>query len=311
MARKKPEDAKPEAWMPFYIGAYLADTAHLTPDQHGGYLLLLLAMWKGGGYLPDDDEELQPITRMGDEAWARARARLRRFFTPTDDGRLTQKRLLTEYLDAVQRYGKRIESSRAAVESKARKRAMEEPNDVPNGKPNGAPNGQHNDKDKDNASTKQKKPLVPQAARFAEFWDAYPKASRKGKAAALKKWQARGLDAIADRILADVVNRAAKDRQWLEGYIPHASTYVNGSGWEDSIDDSPAKVVLAANGRPEIKCNTDGTSPKVEETPQRVLEATIALFNQRIAIGQMTKDEAREQIKPYQEAANHAARAQH
>lgn len=307
MARKKPEEAKPEAWMPFYIGAYLADTAHLTPDQHGGYLLLLLAMWKGGGYLPDDDEELQPITRMGDEAWARARARLRRFFTPTDDGRLTQKRLLTEYQDAVQRYGKRIESSRAAVESKARKRAMEEPNDVPNGKPNGAPNGQHNDKDKDNASSKQKKPLVPQAARFPEFWDAYPKASRKGKQDALKKWTARGLDAIADRILADVVARAAKDRQWLEGYIPHASTYVNGSGWEDAIDDSPAKVVLAANGRPEIKCNTEGGSPKVKETAATKLAGAVSFVNQQLDLKLMDKDQAREYLKPFQEAA-HAAR---
>lgn len=308
MARKKPEDAKPEAWMPFYIGAYLADTAHLTPDQHGGYLLLLLAMWKGGGYLPDDDEELQPITRLSDEAWARARGRLRRFFTPTDDGRLTQKRLLTEYLDAVQRYGKRIESSRAAVESKARKRAMEEPNDIPNGEPNGRPNGQHNDKDKDNASTKQKVTIARPVARFAEFWELYP--VKKGRKAAEWKWKQRNLDAIADHIIDDVRRRMAKDRQWLDGYIPHGSTYVNGSGWEDMIDESPAKVVLAANGKPEIKCNTEGGSPKVKETAQTKLAGAVSYVNMQLDLGLMTQEQANAHLKPYREAA-HAARANH
>ena len=72
------------------------------------------------------------------------------------------------------------------------------------------------------------------AARFPEFWAAYP--VKKGRAEALAKWTARGLDAIADRIIADVQARKAHDRQWLDGYAPHGSTYVNGRGWEDEIE---------------------------------------------------------------------------
>lgn len=71
------------------------------------------------------------------------------------------------------------------------------------------------------------------AERFEAFWAAYPE--KKGKADALRAWKRRGLDAIADRIIADVAERLAKDRQWLDGYIPHGSTYVNASGWEDAI----------------------------------------------------------------------------
>lgn len=85
---------------------------------------------------------------------------------------------------------------------------------------------------------KEAKAHVQQAARvesrFEEFWAVYP--VRKGRASAEAKWRARKLDAIADRIIADVKARMATDRQWLAGYIPHGSTYVNGSGWQDAIE---------------------------------------------------------------------------
>ena len=69
--------------------------------------------------------------------------------------------------------------------------------------------------------------------RFDEFWAAYPE--KKGKAEARRAWKRKGLDAMADDIIRDVQARLAGDRQWLEGYIPHGSTYVNKSGWEDAI----------------------------------------------------------------------------
>lgn len=72
------------------------------------------------------------------------------------------------------------------------------------------------------------------AARFEEFWAAYP--VKKGKPEAEAKWRARNLDAIADRIIADVQARKAGDRQWLDGYVPHGSTYVSKRVWEDEIE---------------------------------------------------------------------------
>lgn len=81
------------------------------------------------------------------------------------------------------------------------------------------------------------KPLERQAARFEEFWEAYP--NKKGRAEAEAKWKARRLDRIADRIIADVKARKTGDDEWLRGFAPHGSTYVNGSRWEDVI--TPAK----------------------------------------------------------------------
>lgn len=72
------------------------------------------------------------------------------------------------------------------------------------------------------------------ADRFGEFWAEYP--VKKGRADAEAKWRAKGYDAIADQIIADVKQRKVADRQWLDGYAPHGSTYVNGRGWEDAIE---------------------------------------------------------------------------
>ena len=59
---------------------------------------------------------------------------------------------------------------------------------------------------------------------------------KKGRAEALAKWTARNLDEIADQIIADVRARKASDRQWLDGFAPHGSTYVNQKGWEDALE---------------------------------------------------------------------------
>jgi hypothetical protein len=77
----------------------------------------------------------------------------------------------------------------------------------------------------------QEQKQLARAARFAEFWNEYP--VKKGKPKAEAAWAKKGLDAIADRILAHVRMMRAEDRDWIEGYAPHGSTYVNNDGWLD------------------------------------------------------------------------------
>lgn len=90
-------------------------------------------------------------------------------------------------------------------------------------------------------------PAARLPSRFDEFWAEYP--VKKGKAAAESAWQRKRLDAIADRIIADVKARKQRDRQWRDGFAPHGSTYVNQRGWEDDIEDvgGPRKGLNAAD----------------------------------------------------------------
>lgn len=96
------------------------------------------------------------------------------------------------------------------------------------------------------------------ADRFPEFWSVYPE--KKGRAAAEKKWRARGLDQIADRIIDHVRKMIATDIDWKRGYVPHGSTYINGDRWEDvpktngpPAASPPGKTMQAIQALQEMK----------------------------------------------------------
>lgn len=97
---------------PLWTDAYLADTTDLTTLEHGAYLLLLIAMWRAGGYLPDDDAKLARFTHLGPKQWVSMRVRLIDFLT-VEDGRITQGRLLDELSKARLRSKKASDSARA------------------------------------------------------------------------------------------------------------------------------------------------------------------------------------------------------
>lgn len=88
----------------------------------------------------------------------------------------------------------------------------------------------------------KKTPCAPEAHGdglpdgFARFWKAYPRKENRKKA--LTAWKAKRLEAKADELVADVEARKARHRPWLEGVIPHATTYINGARWEDEIDET-------------------------------------------------------------------------
>src|SRR5215469_1842673 len=79
-------------FMPFYIGDYLRDTQHLSTEEHGIYLLLLMACWTRGA-LPDDRRQLSAITKIRFRKWPVCRRILDSFFVRMGDGLWHQKRI--------------------------------------------------------------------------------------------------------------------------------------------------------------------------------------------------------------------------
>lgn len=82
--------------LPLWTDAYLADTTHLTPFEHGVYFLLLMAAWRSPSCdLPDDDERLCRFARCTPKEWVKTRPILIEFFL-VENGRWIQKRLSSE-----------------------------------------------------------------------------------------------------------------------------------------------------------------------------------------------------------------------
>ena len=62
--------------MPMFWDAYLADTTHLTCEEHGAYLLLLGAMWRRDGSVPNDDKDIARILGVTLAKWRKIKLRL-------------------------------------------------------------------------------------------------------------------------------------------------------------------------------------------------------------------------------------------
>ncbi|MGQ3299661.1 YdaU family protein [Reyranella sp.] len=76
---------KSDVWMAFYVGTYLANTLNLSRERHGSYLMLILAAFKNGGWLPNDDVELAIIARCTPKEWKAERRVYEAFFEVTED----------------------------------------------------------------------------------------------------------------------------------------------------------------------------------------------------------------------------------
>jgi uncharacterized protein YdaU (DUF1376 family) len=75
-------------WMPLYIGDYLSNTMHLNTEQHGAYLLLIMAYWDKGGALPHDDMKLSAICKLTEKAWSKNKSIIAEFFDLESNSKL-------------------------------------------------------------------------------------------------------------------------------------------------------------------------------------------------------------------------------
>lgn len=130
--------SKADTWMPLYIADYLRKTMHLNRDQHGGYLLLLMACWDRGGRLPNDAGQLAGIVRASPAEWKKLAPVLLPFFEIEGEF-LVQRRVIEEHEKAA----RLSEARRTAGKQGGRPRKQIESEEKPIGLQNGSQNETH------------------------------------------------------------------------------------------------------------------------------------------------------------------------
>lgn len=86
--------------MPFLVERYIADTRHLSLEEHGAYLLLLFNMWQREGFLPDIDADNARLLGVPVKQWLKLKERLAPFLIAAN-GTLTQNRLQHQWNRAI------------------------------------------------------------------------------------------------------------------------------------------------------------------------------------------------------------------
>lgn len=82
--------------IPYFGDAYMADTRHLTLEEHGAYHLLLLIAWRSPSCsLPDDDKRLSQMLGITPKKWAAIKPTVMAFWSHNEHG-WEQKRLTKE-----------------------------------------------------------------------------------------------------------------------------------------------------------------------------------------------------------------------
>lgn len=219
-------------YMQFYVADYLADTTHLTAEEHGAYMLLLFSYWQTGKPLRID--RLATVARIPNERWPSVADTLSEFFHVTET-HWVQFRVEAD-LEAV---NSKVVTASNAGKASARAKALKKQQELNDRSTNVDDplqrNGNHKDTDTDtDKNTNNTPPMVDDL--FPKFWKIYP--NKKGKAAAEKAWKKLKVTAdlfsqIAEGLAAQVVCEA-----WVKDggqFIPHPATWLNGKRWEDEV----------------------------------------------------------------------------
>lgn len=100
-------------YIPLYVDDYQRDTRHLSAEEHGVYLLLLMAAWASpSASLPDDDHMLAGLAKLSAAKWKKIKPVVMAFWD--FDGRSkkwAQKRLKKERRLAVDRKQKSADAA--------------------------------------------------------------------------------------------------------------------------------------------------------------------------------------------------------
>lgn len=219
-------------YMQFYVADYLADTTHLTAEEHGAYMLLLFSYWQTGKPLRID--RLATVARISNDRWPSVAETLSEFFHVTET-HWVQFRVEADLEAVNSKVVTASNAGKASARAKALKKQQklnERSTDVDDTLQR---NVNHIDTDTDtDKNTKSSSPATDDL--FPKFWALYP--NKKGKAAAEKAWKKLKVTNDLFSLIADGLAKQVVCPAWTKDggqFIPHPATWLNGKRWEDEV----------------------------------------------------------------------------
>jgi uncharacterized protein YdaU (DUF1376 family) len=262
--------------MPMFWDAYLADTTHLSLDEHGAYLLLLAAMWRRNGSVPDDDKDNARILGISVAKWKKVKARLNGFLI-FENNEISQKKLQETWSKTQEKIEKNRENGAKGGRPKSKENntlekangsvsvnpneTIPEPEPEPIEEPPKTPKGEPS-LFSANSEHEIQKPAVDEIEEgfeewWGEIWPSHPRKSGRADCRKIYRLACTGKHSKADKITPSELNRATRDYiasvqdvQYLKGPLP----WLRQPGWEPFIGQSgPVPMnkyqeIIARNG---------------------------------------------------------------
>lgn len=251
--------------LPLFTDAYLADTRHLTTEEHGAYLLLLMCAWRSADCaLEDNDKTLARIAGLSPTKWRRLKPALAQFFT-IEAGLWRQKKLQAVYSDVAARVARNKANGARGGRAKAakacrldsmsgQKKGRQKPSQM--GSKTGGKNTASAQAAKTKSKTKQKQPPAadvsleqkkdrgrPLSVEQQNHWrssisDVCPEGTIMDDAV-LHVWWAAGVDLTLDII--PTITAVAVRELARTGRAPHSLGYFREAVLEASADRQKAE----------------------------------------------------------------------
>lgn len=238
--------AAPLPFLRLFPAEYLADTQHLTTEQHGAYFLLILNYWQTGKALDNTDERLYIVAGLSRTRWKSVRVALAPFFKINKNNQWRHGRIEYELSKALEKSHKTSYAGQESARKKKnreltrieRKKGASESTDVGTSVTTPVPtDGQHL-RNKTETDTRHQTQLVitPEIEiSFEEFWLSYPKQPKGvGSKKSAKTKYAKITQTVDPGILLEGLNRFILTKPDV-GFIPYVTTWLNGERWNDEV----------------------------------------------------------------------------
>ena len=215
-------------WMPLSIGDYLKNTQHLSAEEHGAYLLLIMHYWIHGK-IKNDKKLIKNITKIS----AKKCENILQFFEEKD-GYLIQERIEEELTKAKEKSEKAKKSAEARW---GKNQKNETANDDANAYANASPEHMLGECSSPSPNIITKRNNINNAqndskidVQFEEFWKVYGNKIDK-KVAKEKFKSARKIASIGSILLA--AGRYKKYCEETDTPMKHPKTWLNGECWKN------------------------------------------------------------------------------